>query len=272
MKFIIDHDYHIHTNLSPCANDPLQTPENILRHAEEHGLKHICLADHFWDALVPTTCGRLSGTYRDNDYARNSSVLPLPQGKNTVFHYGCEGEMDLGFVIGIAPETVKKHEFIVISTTHLHIGMVAEQNLTLEQRAVLYVQRLHTLLDSDLPDGKVGFAHPTTCLIAMPDRGAYLKVLDMIPDGVFRALFQKLESRRFGVELNFDSDLREFSDPDLDRVLRPYRIAKECGCKFYLGSDAHTAKELAASLGKFESYVDALNLTEDDKFRPFETL
>jgi hypothetical protein len=75
--------------------------------------------------------------------------------------------MDLGFVIGIAPETVKKHEFIVIPTTHLHIGMVAEQDLTLEQRAELYVKRLQTLLDSDLPDGKVGFAHPTTCLIAI---------------------------------------------------------------------------------------------------------
>ena len=43
-------------------------------------------------------------------------------------------------------------------------------------------------------------------------------------------------------------------------------LAHECGCKFYLGSGAHTAKQLAAAPANFATAVDALGLTEDDKF------
>ena len=38
--------------------------------------------------------------------------------------------------------------------------------------------------------------------------------------------------------------------------LRPFRIAKECGCKFYLGSDAHHPKSFENSKKIFE-YLQA---------------
>ena len=38
MKFSIDHDLHIHSNISKCSGDPEQTPERILRYAQENGL------------------------------------------------------------------------------------------------------------------------------------------------------------------------------------------------------------------------------------------
>ena len=53
---------------------------------------------------------------------------------------------------------------------------------------------------------------------------------------------------------------------DADIILRPYRIAKECGCKFYLGSDAHSPGGLDAAKPIFEKVIDLLELTEEDKF------
>ena len=35
MKYVIDHDLHIHSLLSSCSRDPEQNTEAILRHAEE---------------------------------------------------------------------------------------------------------------------------------------------------------------------------------------------------------------------------------------------
>ena len=52
MRFVYDHDLHIHTNISPCASDPEQTPSRLLKYAEDNGLSTICVTDHYWDETV----------------------------------------------------------------------------------------------------------------------------------------------------------------------------------------------------------------------------
>ena len=52
MKYIVDHDMHIHSQLSLCSNHPEQTTNNILEYALKNNFKRIVLTDHFWDALV----------------------------------------------------------------------------------------------------------------------------------------------------------------------------------------------------------------------------
>ena len=49
-------------------------------------------------------------------------------------------------------------------------------------------------------------------------------------------------------------------------MFRPYRIARECGCTFYLGSDAHHPAGLSVAIERFEAMVDGLELEEKDKF------
>ena len=36
MRYIADHDYHIHSTISPCCHDENQTPETILNYAKEN--------------------------------------------------------------------------------------------------------------------------------------------------------------------------------------------------------------------------------------------
>ena len=64
MKYIIDHDLHLHSRLSSCSRHPEQTCENLLRYAKEMGYSHICLTDHFWDSEA----GEPSGWYRPQNY------------------------------------------------------------------------------------------------------------------------------------------------------------------------------------------------------------
>ena len=55
----VDHDFHIHSYLSPCsgAEGVTQTAENILKYAEENGFNTICVTDHYWDETVPSRGG-----------------------------------------------------------------------------------------------------------------------------------------------------------------------------------------------------------------------
>ena len=74
MKYIVDHDLHIHSKLSFCSGDPEQTKENILKYAEKRGLKHICITDHFWDSeLIPLWNGET--WYGDQNYSYISSII-----------------------------------------------------------------------------------------------------------------------------------------------------------------------------------------------------
>ncbi|MBQ3639585.1 MAG: hypothetical protein II955_03605 [Clostridia bacterium] len=260
MKFKIDHDLHIHSQLSSCSSDPGQTPNAILDYAERNGLHTVCLTDHYWDSAVPG----VSNWYRPQNFDHLAEALPLPQGEETSFLFGCETDFDKKFTLGIPSSRFDDFDFVIIPTTHLHMTgfTIAEEDKNSdERRAALWVERLDRVLDMDLPFRKIGIAHLACPLI---NKHGYLPVLDLIPTEEMERVFAKAAARGCGIELNA-GDFR-FSDADADRVLRIFRVAKGCGCKFYLGSDAHHPSQLDAAIAHFDRAVTLLGLTENDKF------
>ena len=91
-----------------------------------------------------------------------------------------------------------------------------------------------------------------------------MRVIDLVLDKVFEQLFKEKQEKGIGAELNFL--VFQYSAEDLIRVIRPYEIAKECGCKFYFGSDAHNPEKLLNIKHGFERIVDISKLEESDKF------
>ena len=258
MKFQIDHDLHIHSKLSSCSNHPEQTTENILKYAAQNGLKHICLTDHFWDSDVPGA----SFWYKPQNYEHLSNALPLPKADGIRFDFGCEGDMDMHFTLGISPDKLDKFDFIVVPTSHLHMETftIEKGDIDPKRRAELYMKRNHALLDMDLPFHKMGLAHFTCRLACYNTPASVEEFFNLISDAEYAELFERVAKSGMGVELNM-WDV-EYDSP---RAFSIYRIARECGCKFYLGSDAHTPSQLASAMSRFNTMVDALDLTEDDK-------
>lgn len=261
-KFVIDHDLHLHSQLSLCSNDPEQTAEALLDYGVREGLSHICVTDHYWDENVPGA----SGWYAAQNYAHVAEILPLPVSEQCAFHFGCEIDMDQFRTVGISDKMLDAFEFIIIPTSHLHMTgfTIDAQDTSPTRRAQLYLQRNHALLDMDLPFSKIGLAHFTCSLMARNCEGSRDDILNAITDAEYAELFARVAKSGMGVELNM-----ALTDPQSAHTMRPYRIAKEQGCKFYLGSDAHHPKGLDAARARFEAAIDALDLCEDDKFRPF---
>lgn len=259
MRFRFDHDYHIHSFISPCSDDPKQTPENILRYAEKNGLRQIVLTDHFWDVLAGGDEGHV---WKEVPFEAIAAAQPLPQGEKIRFLFGCETDMDKEDIIGIHPSRYDVFDFIIVPTTHMHLWFPG--SVSIPERADMYIRRFDKILNSDLPFAKVGIAHLTCSLMANMYREAHLEVLQLVPDRELERLFLGAKEKGCGIELNFVPD--RYSSEELDIILRPYRIAKACGCKFYLGSDAHSQKGFEQVAGRFNTIIDALNLTEDEKY------
>lgn len=264
LRYIVDNDLHIHSKLSLCSDDPEQTTERILKYAKDNGLNTICLTDHFWDEKVTEAS---YFWYEPQNYEHIASSKPLPQSNNVRFLFGCETDISKELVLGVSKERMELFDFIVIPTTHLHhsreFTISDEEGKTARGRANAWVRRFDAVLNMDLPFGKVGIAHLTCGLIA-PNREMYLETLNLISDEDMNRLFSKAARLGAGIELN-SFDMR-YSDDEAEVVLKPYRTAKECGCKFYCGSDAHHPDALDSAKAVFERATEALGLTEDDKF------
>ena len=287
MRYKIDHDYHIHSQLSLCSQHPEQTPARILQYAEERGLNKIVLTDHFWDDNAPG----MPDKYRDREYdpygerpkladrgestarwyrmqnfAHISRSLPLPKSDKVEFLFGAETEMQHDFSIGITREMIDRLGFVIIPTTHMHmerLTLTEEQMASAEGRAKAWIDRIDALLDKDLPFGKIGIAHLACDLIAKP-RENFLRVMQLLDQSEMERVFAKAAKVGVGIEINqYDFDVTE---EELDIISRPFKIAKAQGCKFYLGSDAHSPDGFDTTERLFNRAIDTLGLTENDKF------
>jgi histidinol phosphatase-like PHP family hydrolase len=262
MKYVIDHDYHLHSYLSECSSDPEQTPESMIKYAKEKGLGRIILTDHFWDESVAGASSWYSTYHKYSDISR---ALPLPRDPEVEMLFGCETDMDKNGVVGISKERAEDFDFIIVATTHMHMkGFTVDEEdyCNAPRLAKAWVDRFDALMRADLPFHKMGVAHLTTICIAV-ENGIHLEVIRLIPDTELERLFTKAAELGLGIELNA-CDFR-VAPEDLETVLHPYRIAKACGCKFYLGTDSHKPREYAV-FSNFETVIDLLGLTEDDKF------
>ncbi len=263
MRYLVDHDYHIHSQLSRCSHDPLQTPEAILEYGRQNGYRRLCLTDHFWEK-PPEGVSRF---YEGQDFAHVCQCLPLPQGDGIEFLFGVETEMTKDGVIGVLPEHYDAFDFIVIPISHFHMVGTAishEDAATAKGKADAFIRKLSMVLDQPLPFHKVGLAHLINGFFGREDMALYRRVIELIlsreelPD-----LLSKAATVGVGIELNTAC----LKTPEVeDLTVRFYSLAKDRGCKFYFCTDAHHPEGFLGAKAICERMVDLLGLTEDDKF------
>ncbi len=262
MRYKIDHDLHNHSYLSECSSDPAENVDFFLDYAKKNRLHTFGVTDHYWDSSVSTP----SNWYKPQNFEHISKILPFPKCDGVNLLFGCETDMNWDFTIGIPRERYDDFRFIVVPTTHLQMREFTirpEDACSNERRAKLWVERFEVLLNSSLPFYKTGVAHLACPLINNASREDYLETLDLIPYDDMERLFAKASEVGIGIELN-KSDM-SFKDTEADRVLRMFRIAKNCGCKFYLATDGHHPKNFETSIEVFDRAVTLLDLKESDK-------
>lgn len=258
MNFPVDHDLHCHTCLSKCCHDPEQTVENILRHAKKCGYTVQCITDHLWDSSVPGP----NAFYAPQNIEYVKQNLPMPADDQVRMVFGCETEFCGGTRLALDSSNYGQFDFIIIPPNHFHMTRPPEYD-TEEKIANLFVERLEEISKLPLPWRKVGIAH-MTCSLIFREGDEYL-VYRLVDEKRFRAVMRKFSRLGAGIEINLSGFAPGWREHEQD-ILRLYRLAREEGCKFYLGSDAHNL----ASLDRVPDYapevIGLLGLEKSDQF------
>ncbi len=251
MRYLVDHDLHNHSHVSPCSRDPRQTKEAILAYALTNGYSLVGLTDHLW----PDT--------RDIIWPH---MQEIPQSSRCRFLKGAEVDMDMNGDLLLYDDELKYIDYFILALTHVHlVGCVTDPQkapLSVEDTAAYIKERLKRAFSMNLPFERVGLAHITW--IPQPAGHDVTECLSLFSDWEWEEIFSKVAALGMGVELNFDP--KDYSSEQLPLILKPYQIAKKIGCKFYCGGDAHKPEDFCSKRNRFESIVDLLTLTEDDKW------
>ena len=241
MRYIADHDFHIHSTVSRCCHDENQTPETILNYAKENGLKRICLTNHFWDDKV----GSEAEWIDEHDFSHVSSVLPLPKDDNVEFLFGCETEYVGQGRVALKKESAELFDFVLVPPHHFHMKNFVRPLELEETEGICRLMKARFLEFCNI-EFAFGIVHP---FMVLGYPGRIDEILKVFSDADFRTVYSYAAEKNKSVEINICAlyqDVRLDSEGFPEEYLRMFTIARECGCRFHLGSDAHDAERLAA--------------------------
>ncbi|NLN19039.1 MAG: PHP domain-containing protein [Firmicutes bacterium] len=258
---IVNHDIHVHTFLSSCSSDPKATPENYIRRAAELGLRTIGFADHLWDGGVPGA-SRWYAPQDLNHILQSKRMLPEDtQGVRVLI--GCESEYCGDGKVGLSTEGAKQLDFVLLPMSHFHMVNFVRPETVTEPRDVaeLLVQRFLEVVDLGIA---TGIAHPFLPLGFIDQAD---EIISKISDMQFTDCFGRAAEAGVSIEIQpgFFPQALGIEKPGLhdETYMRMFSVAKQVGCYFHFGSDAHSLDRLDTVLA-LEKRVRELGIGEDD--------
>lgn len=257
----IEHDFHIHTNLSLCAKEDA-TVEHYITTAKKLGLKKIGFSNHFWDSAIEGA----NSFYRAQDYEHVAMIkkeLARVEGEDVTIYFGCEAEYDpIHHGVAMTEETAEKFDFILVPNSHTHMMMPKEFYQPYQKHVDFMVQAFEEILNSNVSRYITAVAHPFEAVCCPYDK--YI-LIDMIPDDCYKRLFDKAAEKDIAFEINVAS-MRKKTDEQIEECsqMRMFKIAAECGCKFIFGSDSHDVEAHQPYMHHVNLVADILKLREED--------
>jgi histidinol phosphatase-like PHP family hydrolase len=258
-KMKLDSDLHIHTYLSECCKEKeRQTPSAILSLAEDMGVNTIGFADHLW--VNPYLCP--SEWYRPQDENQITRLRADLASVSTGirFFVGCEAEMIASGKFGITPQFADKLDFVLLACSHFHMDGFVEQPKSHAPRDI-GAHMLEFFLSGVSSGLASSIAHP---LLPIGYIDHFDKAIESISDTEFLDVFGVAHDHGVALEITtgFLPSLpeRPFS---IETPIRFLSLAQQAGCKFTLGTDAHSP-EAQKRLPELAVITHGAGITEED--------
>ena len=255
----LNHDLHVHTYLSACCREKdKQRPAAILTLAEEMGVQTIGFADHVWvnPDLPP------SDWYRPQDESQISKLRADLSAVSTGIRVlvGCEAETIAPGQFGITAEFAQQLDFVLLACSHFHMKNFIAQPESAAPRDL--ARHMLAFFRSGVSSGlATSIAHP---LLPCGYLGEFDEAAAFISDAELLDAFGLAHTHGTAIEITTG-----FLPPDspptfsIETPIRFLSLAKQAGCTFTLGTDAHSPGD-QRRLPELAALTKAVGVTEED--------
>ncbi len=240
---MVSYDIHVHTRLSACSGDPQSTIPNYIKLLQGTSIRTLGISDHMWDSDISGA----SEWYQPQNFDHIRQVIgQIPEDQDFEgIHvlYGCETEFDQHGTLAITREHAQMLDYVLVPHSHTHMRdfvMPSEYLSSYEKHARFLVDSFLRLVNHRDIDLITSIAHPFD---PCGDGKHVEEILACISAPVFEDCFHSARDAGVALELNaatFRNAFTRHPDIETSQFCRMYRLAKQCGCKFTYGSDAHS--------------------------------
>lgn len=256
----VKHDFHIHTSLSYCAKKEA-TFEYYQNIAKELNFEKIGFSDHLWDDAYEQVWPSF---YKGQNVARVMRLKDIIHDfDNVKLYLGCEAEYDpLIKGVALTEKNAERFDFINVPISHTHMIMPKEYYEPMEKHKDFMLNAWNEVMNCPVTKYIKAIVHPFSA-VCCPYGTAPL--FNLITDDEYKFAFDQAAEKGIAIEINMGEfyNRTEQEIPNLP-VVRMFRIAKDCGCKFVFGSDSHGVGGHKDYVEHGELVTNMLDITEDD--------
>jgi histidinol phosphatase-like PHP family hydrolase len=239
-------DFHVHTRFSPCAK-PEMEPAVILKVARELGIKRLGFTDHVFGFTDPDILKQMR------------RETPEAEGDLQVF-YGCEADVLSVGRTTVTEDMLANLDYIMLSANHFNnewVQLVAPPDS--EDPRIVGKHYLEMFSYAATVQYADVIAHP---FYVMP--GTYMvESIYTLTESDLAPSIESLATNGIAVEIS-----RRSITPEHIGFLRPfYRMCKQAGVKFSVGSDSHQLDQVGR-VDVLDSLIKELELRDEDFWLP----
>jgi histidinol phosphatase-like PHP family hydrolase len=254
-------DLHTHTNRSICAPQSV-TVASYLPACATEGIRTLGISNHVYKPTV------LNVNYPDNiSYALQvrEEMRQLQPQTDVKLLLGCEVDIFYGQEPTVPVEDAPLFDYALIAASHIfnwaHEYAGIDLSTPEKIRRMLIDRFVYACeLDYAIP---VGICHPLYPLCTPNEQ----EIVDGFTYAELKDCFTLAAERKRSIEIHaclYRNSTQLNEDGLSPSYLRLLSVAKECGCQFHFGVDAHTPEAFVGYHQKLERAAQIVGITQDD--------
>lgn len=257
-------DLHIHTKQSGCAPRTTEVA-SYLPYCKQEGIRLLGISDHVYLDETLRAWGDTTDTKMSHLLATRPILDEFSKTSDIRFLFGCEVEYFPGENPFISPEESLSFDYILLAASHVLNQPSKYSAYDIHDPKVLRKITIDRFVEACKLEYPVpmGICHPLYPI----GSNRQCEILDGISDACLNELFSMAAEKNISIEIHAclyrdGTPRNEYGVSE--RYLRILSAAKDCGCIFHFGSDAHKPEDFVGVHDKLRKAAELLKLTEDD--------
>ncbi len=246
-------DLHLHTNLSLCA--PSETTIcTYLPLCGGEGIKKIGISNHLY-----------SHKGVEHTLQIKDEIQSLQDRFSVQILVGCEMELFHGREPMLHKENASQFDYVLVAPSHIFNQMCEYENYDLstpDKIRHLLIENFKRACHLDL-GVPTAICHPLYPICAPEQQ----EILDGLTDAMLEECYTLAAQHDKSIEIHaclYRNSVTLDEEGLSPSYIHMLSVAKECGCKFHFGSDAHRAQDFENKHGLLQRAAERAGICEDD--------